>query len=552
MSRRRATPAAQASVLAAAIAGPAAPPVVRVATYRRASTDETNQPYSLEVQDAALGHHVASQPGWVRVADYVERASGKDLDGRPELRRLLEAAGRGEFDVVLVMKLDRWSRRLVDVMATVDHLDKHAVKFKSATEPFDTSGPLGTMMLQLLAIFAEFERGLILERIRAGIAAKLATGVPLTGRVGYGLRVNADGTLAPDPDTIGVVRRIFAVYTGRQLGTRAIAASLNEAGIPGPGARGWSADSVSRVLRNRAFVGEIRHKDRWLPGAHEPIVDVELFDAATAILDLRSGDGAAAAATRGDYLLTGVLECPRCAGSFVGRSGTSRSGKVHRYYVCGTVTRYGPGQRCDAPNLPAEELEARVTDALLEVYADSALFAEAIAAHLAARADRDQPLQEQLTAVRAAIADKQRIRQRYQDDYEAGRLSAMRYEARAGELDEQLEALLGTEAELEAELDVTELPAAPTQAELNALHEDLARAVRAGSVPVRKALFAALIDRIEVHGYDDIRPTFRLYDPSAARAINDEAATAVAASVPAQRDGLADGVLFASRRPGWS
>ena len=115
MSRRRATPAAQSSLTELAVAG-AQPPTVRVATYRRASTDETNQPFTLEAQDASLQHHIASQPGWTRVADYVERASGKDIDGRPELQKLLTAAARGEFDVVLVMKLDRWSRRLVDAM----------------------------------------------------------------------------------------------------------------------------------------------------------------------------------------------------------------------------------------------------------------------------------------------------------------------------------------------------------------------------------------------------------------------------------------------------
>lgn len=136
---------------------------VKVVTYRRASTDEENQPYSLDAQQADIQSFLALRPNWTVVAEYVERASAKDVAGRPQLQSLLDAAGRDQFDAVLVAKVDRWSRRVSDVASTVEYLHDLGVEFVSVAEPFiSTDGPFGTFMLQMLATFAEFERALII------------------------------------------------------------------------------------------------------------------------------------------------------------------------------------------------------------------------------------------------------------------------------------------------------------------------------------------------------------------------------------------------------
>lgn len=413
---------------------------VRVALYRRASTDESNQPYSLDAQASRLQLYVASHPGWVVAGDYVERASGKDVTGRAELKRLLADADRGRFDLVLVARIDRWSRNLVDLLDTVEALAAAGVGFHSATEHFDTSSPMGKMTLQMLGMFAEFERSLIIDRIVRGNAAKIARGIPLSSRVGYGLTLDEDGRITADPETIGVVRRIFTAYVTTQQGTKAIARALDHDGLPGPGGRNWTADSVSRVLRNRAFLGELWHRDSWHPGAHDAVIDPELF---------------------------------------------------------------------------ADDLEALVTDALLDVYTNTDLFAQAIDAHLSAHADTVADLTEELTAARAAIASKERVRRRYQDDYEAGHLTAARYEDRARQLDDELAALHARVADLEVAAQAPVVPRMPTASELQEMHAHLATGIRSGDVAVRKALFTALVERIEVHDRDDIRPVFRLYDPAA-------------------------------------
>lgn len=106
------------------------------------------------------------------------------------------------------------------------------VSFHSASEHFDTSTPTGVLLLQMLGMFAQFERSTIIDRIQKGNAAKLSKGLPLTGRVGYGLSVNALGKAEADPDTIGVVRRIFDDYVNERTGAKNIAKALNDDGIP--------------------------------------------------------------------------------------------------------------------------------------------------------------------------------------------------------------------------------------------------------------------------------------------------------------------------------
>ncbi len=378
---------------------------------------------------------------------------------------------------------------------------------------------------------------------RAG--SKISLGIPLNSRVGFGLRVDDSGLIELDPTTAGTVKRIFNEYVDEQKGTKAIGQGLNKSGLPGPGLRLWSPDSVTRVLRNRSFVGELWHRDKWLLGAHDALVDEAMFAEAQRILDTRA-EPSIAARHRGDFVLSGRITCARCRGAYVGTSGTSGNGSVLRYYSCGKARRYG-AVRCDGPTLPAKELEALLTDALLDSYADTALFTKAIAAHIAAHSGRQEPLRDQLTAARAAVTAKERVRNRYQDDYEADRLSAERYETRAAQIDEELATLYLHIATLESQTNLTELPLVPSEVELAALHARLCIGVREGSAPVRKALFEALVESIEVHESDDIRPTFRLYTPSMVGMLNTEGTDFAAGQAP---DMAANGSQFASRRVG--
>jgi len=138
----------------------------RVCVYIRRSTDDEHQPFSLDAQRAALNKYVTAKDDWTIVAEYEDDASGATTE-RPGLQKALQAAKAGLFDVLLVYRLDRFSRSVANLLDLINQLEQSGVRFSSATEPVDTGGPFGRMMLQLLAVFAEFERNIIIDRVKS-------------------------------------------------------------------------------------------------------------------------------------------------------------------------------------------------------------------------------------------------------------------------------------------------------------------------------------------------------------------------------------------------
>lgn len=288
---------------------------------------------------------------------------------------------------------------------------------------------------------------------------------------------------------------------------------------------------MTRILRNRRFIGEILGQERWHPRAHDPIVDKDLFEAAQAVSAKRVTK-AGAAASNSDFILTGTISCARCGGAYVGTRGTGR-GKSHRYYSCVTARRCGAKQ-CSGPSPPADELEKLVIDAILETYDDHGLFERAVQEYVSRRESREAPLLAQLTAQRKAIATKQRVRDKYQDDYERGALTAERFEERAAELDQELTSLRAHEVDLELSLSA-EAPDVPGQYELEELHAFLRTRLHSGNTEHRKALCSVLIKSLVVHDRDDIAPTFKLLPPTAAADAAAGGGTGAARTAPTAR-----------------
>ncbi len=166
----------------------------RVVTYRRISTNEVNQPHSLEAQERSLNEYIARTPGLVRVGDYFDMETGTKTE-RPGLRALLDAAAGGRFDLVLFYRTDRLSRSVLGFMEILESLSAYGVAPRSATEPFETMTPAGKLMAQMLASFAGFEHDVMMDRILEGYTAKFLKGEWLRGglaqRVGRSnLRMN--------------------------------------------------------------------------------------------------------------------------------------------------------------------------------------------------------------------------------------------------------------------------------------------------------------------------------------------------------------------------
>jgi site-specific DNA recombinase len=306
---------------------------VRVAIYVRRSTDEEHQPFSIKAQDIRLGAYVKSQPGLSLVARFGDDASGAKLD-RTGLNNVLTAARAGRFDVLLVYRVDRFTRRIRDLVTLLEELDAAGVVFRSATEPFDTSTPAGRMLVQMLGVFAEFEREMIIDRVINGMERKAAKGSWTLGQVPYGFTKGTGDILVSIEAEACVVQLIFQLYTRRRLGCRAIATYLNEHQLhrrsahrradTKPRTQPWSHKTVADILTNRVYVGEIHFREVIALKAHDAVIDETTFDLAQEILAQR-GEAPKKAGSPSDYHLTGKLTCPACKRRYVATNAVGRN-----------------------------------------------------------------------------------------------------------------------------------------------------------------------------------------------------------------------------------
>ncbi|WP_347059737.1 recombinase family protein [Blastococcus sp. HT6-30] len=330
-------------------------PRKRAVIYKRASTNESNQPHSLKTQDVE-GRRFVEREDWELVGVYEEYASGKDQNRR-KLQELLRDARAGLFDIVVFQRIDRLARSLLDLLDIMKQFDEAGVAFYSVHERFESETVSGRLLIQVIGALAEFERRLLLERIHGGQRTKvIEKGLPLSrSRAPFGTRVDdATGMLERDlvTDEEGVVvggtwplvQAVFDDYAIRGLSPKSIAKKLTGKGHRTSNGNEWSRQAVHDILHNRTYVGELWWNGEWYPGAHSAFLDTELFDRAQTILEQNAAEGAARVAQAGqtDYLLSGLFRCHSCDASMVGTSANAR-GRRYRYYYCSRAVKSRPG-----------------------------------------------------------------------------------------------------------------------------------------------------------------------------------------------------------------
>lgn len=235
------------------------------------------------------------------------------------------------------------------------------------------------MLVQLLGVFAEFKRATIIDRVINGMERKAARGGWPGGTLPHGLALDDDKRLVTLPDEFALIERVFARYATGTVGTATIANELNDDGHRTRTGRRWTRQVLLDMLRNRTYLGEVYFRGTWHRSAAFPFIDASTFDRVQAILDER-GEGYARrfVARHPEYLLTGLINCGKCARNYVGVSANSRT-RRYRYYMCWTRNRYG-AEACDADQVRADELEQAVMDALVDIYADPDALRDASAA----------------------------------------------------------------------------------------------------------------------------------------------------------------------------
>jgi site-specific DNA recombinase len=481
----------------------------RVCLYLRISTDEDHQPTSLRTQRERLERYCEAMEDWHVVHAFDDQASGVTLE-RPGLTQALGLARERRFDLVLVYRVDRLSRKVRQLAGLAEELDRVGIVLKSATEPFDTGSPAGRMMLQMLGVFAEFEHATIVDRVTAGLERRVREGRWMSGRTPYGY-TRSGGLLVPDPVKAPVVRRIFQLYAEGKLGTTAIARALEAAGAPAPRKHGWSPNALQMILANPAYRGLIRWKESLFDGLHEPLIDEEAFERAQAILRRRGEDAALRRGNASEFLLSGLVRCDHCGRAYVGTSAHGRSSR-YTYYACSTRYKYGPA-KCMGERLPKDRLEAAVLAQLADLYRDGDLIERALAKAETLTAKERPRLEEQLASTRAEIARIERKLERYFDAFETGELSAALCQERVRGHRARLAALREQEADLARRL-ATQANTSPDAAALAGLADQLDEILATESPEQAKDLLRLLIKEIRVHDRRRIVPTYRI--PTAA------------------------------------
>ena len=508
-------------------ATPALPTTIRVAIYTRRSTDEENQPFTIEAQTSKLKSYIKSQDGWTLVKEYSDDASGAKID-RPNLNQALRAARAGLFDVLLVYRVDRFTRRIRDLSTLLEELDEAGVVFRSATEPFDTSTPAGRMLVQMLGVFAEFEREMIIDRVVNGMERKASKGQWTLGVAPEGYRVDAETQhLVPIKAEMPAIKEIFRLYTKDRIGCRAVAKNINTRGLRRRSGRPYSFKTIADILSNPVYVGTVLFRDVETENAHPGIIDRDTFDRAQRLLIERGESPAAAAGAASEYHLTGKIVCPLCGRTYLGTAAHGRS-RTYRYYTCWTRNRYGT-DHCPAPRIDADRFDAVVLDALNVFYTRKTdLMMEAIgeaqAHHEAIRSE----LEAEQDSIRIQMAHKETAVDRYLTDYEDGKLDKNLIEQRVQKLSDELTELRHRRDELQYQLDNT--PGKITAAELKGLSADITKIITMGQVAQRKALCDLVLHKIELNpATATATPTFRVNIAHAVSGIstsNDENAPA--------------------------
>lgn len=242
---------------------------------------------SLETQRERVEDY-ANDKGYELVDVRAEAASGAVRDGeefswehRPTLLDLMGRAEAKEYDVLLVAKLDRLSRDYPTLIVLERRLQRLGVEVVSASEE-NGDGPVAEFIRGQLALVAQLERAMILERVSAGKAKKKALGRHVHGRVPYAFR-SEGGLLTPIVELAPIVERIFAQAKAGDAPGR-IARKLNRDGVPSPQGSSWTAKAVHRVATNAVYAGE-----RYgVKSAHPEMVSRRLFNAAQRALSQRA------------------------------------------------------------------------------------------------------------------------------------------------------------------------------------------------------------------------------------------------------------------------
>jgi site-specific DNA recombinase len=366
-------------------------PTVRCAIYTRKSTEEgLEQEFnSLDAQRESAESFIQSQrhEGWIALPQSYDDGgfTGANME-RPALQRLLADAAAGKVNCVVVYKVDRLTRSLLDFTKIMEVLDKQGVTFVSVTQQFNTTTSIGRLTLNMLLSFAQFERETISERTRDKMRAARRKGKWIGGNVVLGYDVAPQGgALAVNQEEAKRVREIYRLYLELgglipvvevldQRGWRMKAwTSLRGRDV---GGAGFTKTTLHNLLTNVIYTGRVKFEGKLLAGEHERIVDDETWNAVQERLNRNGRRGGRNVPNKYGALLRGLVRCESC-GVGMTHSYVQKNSTIYRYYVCTNAHQHG-WNKCATRSVSAPVLEGAVVEQIRGFASQPAMLSEVL------------------------------------------------------------------------------------------------------------------------------------------------------------------------------
>ena len=362
------------------------------AIYTRKSTSEglDRDFTSLDNQRESAESYINSQKseGWILLPDRYDDGgyTGANVE-RPALRQLITDIKEGKVNCVVVYKVDRLSRSLLDFVQLLELFEKNNVVFVSVTQAFNTNNSMGRLTLNILLSFAQFEREIISERVKDKMGAARKKGKWLGGRpiLGYDLDKVNHRIVINEKDA-QLVREIFDLYLQKKT-LLSVAKILNEKGYltkrhptksGDHGGIRFKASNISHILNNVLYIGKVKYNGELYKGSHDGIISDEVFNKAQEIIaGNRRVRPSRSKNTPNSGLLGSALHCKACDSLMIHTYTSKKDGRKYRYYVCLNAHKRGYAS-CPTRSVNAQDIENAVVVSLIKIANESELRKEAL------------------------------------------------------------------------------------------------------------------------------------------------------------------------------
>ena len=494
---------------------------IRAALYLRVSTTrQAEVDLSIPDQQVQTSAYCARR-GWRVVAEYVEPGASAMDDNRPEFQRMIERACDDDhpIDAIVVHSFSRFFRDAFGLEMYVRKLAKHGVRLVSITQELGDD-PSQVMMRQVIALFDEYQSRenakhvlrAMKENARQGFynGSRLPLGYALSEVEKRGHRTKKK--LVIDPVEAETVRLIYRLYlegdAGRgPMGVKEVTKTLNGRGMRTRLGARFGVASVHKILTNPVYVGRWRFNQREaktgrakaenevIEVAVPAIIEQPVFDKLQASLKARDPRILPPRVVTGPILLTGLAHCATCGGAMTLRTGTSKSGKVHRYYTCSTAARVGK-TGCKGRSIAMDKLDGLVTTHLADRLLGPSRLAGLLTSLADKRASGNAEVQERAGALNAEI---------FHADDKLRRLYKM-VEDGVTDIDDvlgdRLAALKSVRDRAKAALERIKIQSAPNitleSDQIERFGAFMRERITTGETTFRKAYLRSIVDAIEV------------------------------------------------------